>query len=44
VRGLLVPNAPDISVSPDSKWLLFAEQDTAESDLKLRRLSEAARR
>jgi hypothetical protein len=37
IRGNLVPNAPDIAVSPDGRWLLFAEQDLAESDLKFRK-------
>ncbi|AFL87473.1 periplasmic component of the Tol biopolymer transport system [Terriglobus roseus DSM 18391] len=38
LEGHLVPNAPDIAVSPDGRWLLFAERDLAESDLKLRKL------
>jgi Tol biopolymer transport system component len=36
IHGNLVPNAPDIAVSPDGRWLLFAKQDLAESDLKAR--------
>jgi hypothetical protein len=34
--GPLVQNAPDIAVSPDSRWLLYARQDSAQSDLKIR--------
>lgn len=36
-NGMLVPNAPDIAVSPDEKWLLYAQQDSSGSDLKIRR-------
>lgn len=36
VQGSLIPNAPDIAISPDAKFMLFAKQDMAESDLKLR--------
>lgn len=35
--GILVPNAPDIGVSPDERWLLYARQDSSQSDLKIRR-------
>ncbi len=36
-HGKLVPNAPDIAVSPDGRWLLYARQDTSQSDLRFRR-------
>lgn len=36
ISGSLVPNAPDIAVSPDDRFLLIAKEDVAESDLKLR--------
>jgi Tol biopolymer transport system component len=35
--GFLVPNAPDIGVSPDERWLVYARQDSSQSDLKIRR-------
>lgn len=35
--GVLVPNAPDIGLSPDERWLLYARQDSSQSDLKIRR-------
>jgi Tol biopolymer transport system component len=35
--GMLVPNAPDIGVSHDERWLLYARQDSSQSDLKIRR-------
>ncbi len=35
--GVLVPNAPDIGVSPDERWLVYARQDSSQSDLKIRR-------
>jgi Tol biopolymer transport system component len=38
-HGALVPNAPDIAVSPDGRWLVYAKQDSSGSDLKIRRLS-----
>lgn len=34
--GALVPNAPDLAVSPDGKWLLYAQEDNSQSDLKIR--------
>lgn len=33
----LVANAPDITVAPDGKWLLFAQEDVSNSDLKIRK-------
>jgi len=36
--GILVPNAPDIGVSPDERWLLYARQDSSQSDLKIRKM------
>jgi Tol biopolymer transport system component len=39
----LVPNAPDIAVSPDGNWLLYAQEDISSSDLKLRRASAEMR-
>jgi Tol biopolymer transport system component len=36
-KGMLVPNAPDIAVSPDGHWLLYAKQDSSQSDLRIRR-------
>ena len=36
-NGMLVPNAPDIAVSPDERWLLYAAQDSSQSDLKIRK-------
>lgn len=35
--GALVPNAPDIAVSPDERWLVYARQDSSQSDLKMRK-------
>ena len=35
--GVLVPNAPDIGISPDERWLIYARQDSSQSDLKIRR-------
>ena len=35
--GILVPNAPDVAVSPDERWLAYARQDSSQSDLKIRR-------
>jgi hypothetical protein len=35
--GVLVPNAPDIGISPDERWLVYARQDSSQSDLKIRR-------
>jgi dipeptidyl aminopeptidase/acylaminoacyl peptidase len=37
--GMLVPNAPDIAVSPDERWLLYAAQDSSQSDLKIRKIT-----
>lgn len=34
--GPLVTNDPDVSLSPDGKWLLIAQQDQMRSDIKLR--------
>jgi Tol biopolymer transport system component len=34
--GRVVPATPSLSVSPDGRWLLFAEQDSAASDINLR--------
>jgi Tol biopolymer transport system component len=34
--GQLVPATPSLAVSPDGRWLLFAEQDSAASDINLR--------
>ena len=34
--GPLVTNDPDVSLSPDGKWLLTAQQDQMRSDIKLR--------
>jgi Tol biopolymer transport system component len=34
--GQVVPATPSIAVSPDGRWLLFAEQDSAASDINLR--------
>ncbi len=34
--GALVSNAPDLAVSPDGKWLLYAQEDNSQSDLKIR--------
>jgi Tol biopolymer transport system component len=36
-EGPLVPNAPDIAVSPDERWLLYAGEDSSQSDLKIRK-------
>ena len=36
-KDVLVPNAPDVAVSSDERWLLFARQDSSRSDLKIRR-------
>lgn len=33
----LVPNAPDVAVSPDGKLLLYAQEDVSSGDLKIRR-------
>jgi Tol biopolymer transport system component len=38
-NGALVPNAPDIAVSPDERWLVYAKQDSSGSDLRIRKLS-----
>jgi Tol biopolymer transport system component len=38
-NGTLVPNAPDIALSPDGRWLVYAKQDSSGSDLRIRRLS-----
>lgn len=38
--GNLVPNAPDIAISKDRKWLLYSRQETAQSDLMIRRSVE----
>ena len=35
-EGPLVTNDPDVSLSPDGKWLLVAQQDQIRSDIKLR--------
>jgi Tol biopolymer transport system component len=37
-HGMLVPNAPDIAVSPDEHWLVYARQDSSGSILKIRKL------
>jgi len=34
--GQVVPATPSLAVSPDGRWLLFAEQDSAASDINLR--------
>ncbi len=34
--GPLVTNDPDVSLSPDGKWLLVAQQDQMRSDIKIR--------
>ena len=35
-EGALVSHDPDVSLSPDGKWLLVAQQDLMHSDIKLR--------
>jgi Tol biopolymer transport system component len=35
-EGPLVTNDPDVSLSPDGKWLLVAQQDQMRSDIKIR--------
>lgn len=35
-EGPLVTNDPDVTLSPDGKWLLVAQQDQIRSDIKIR--------